>query len=152
MPNVDGVLREIGKWRYMVITDLLKPFYQIPLGHSSMKYCGVATPFKGIRVYTLSAIGMAGSETCLELTYTLEETALSRSSTIGEEFLPCFIRTVFAYLQPKLSSAQERPSYWAGSDLMAPYKLAPTNWSHYPQLNVSQQCMAFAPLSELTRF
>ena len=52
MSNVDGVLRDIGKWRYMVITDLLKSFYQIPLATSSMKYCGVATPFKGIRVYT----------------------------------------------------------------------------------------------------
>ena len=66
MPNVDGVLREIGKWKYIVITDLLKSFYQIPLAHSSMKYCGVATPFKGIRVYTRSAMGMPGSETCLE--------------------------------------------------------------------------------------
>ena len=66
MPNVDGVLREIGKWKYMVITDLLKSFYQIPLANSSMKYCGVATPFKGIRVYTRSAMGMPGSETCLE--------------------------------------------------------------------------------------
>ena len=62
MPNVDGVLREIGKWRYIVITDLLKSFYQIPL----VKYCGAATPFKGIRVYTRSAMGMPGSETCLE--------------------------------------------------------------------------------------
>ena len=66
MPNVDGVLREIGKWEYIVISDLLKSFYQIPLAHSSMKYCGVATPFKGIRVYTRSAMGMPGSETCLE--------------------------------------------------------------------------------------
>ena len=66
MPNVDGVLREIGKWKYIIITDLLKSFYQIPLAHSSMKYCGVATPFKGIRVYTRSAMGMPGSETCLE--------------------------------------------------------------------------------------
>ena len=66
MPNVDGVLREIGKWRYMVITDLLKSFHQIPLANSSMKYCGVATPFKGIRVYTRSAMEMPGSETCLE--------------------------------------------------------------------------------------
>ena len=65
-PNVDGVLCEIGKWRYMVITDLLKSFYQIPLAHSSMKYYGVATPFKGIRVYTRSAMGMPGSETYLE--------------------------------------------------------------------------------------
>ena len=31
-----------------------------------MKYCGVATPYKGIRVYTRSAMGMPGSETCLE--------------------------------------------------------------------------------------
>ena len=66
MPNVDGVLREIGKWRYIVITDLLKSFYPIPLANSSMKYCGVATPFKGIHVYTRSAMGMPGSETCLE--------------------------------------------------------------------------------------
>ena len=66
IPNVDGVLREIGEWRYMVITDLLKSFYQIPLANSSMKYCGVATPFKGIRVYTRSAMEMPESETCLE--------------------------------------------------------------------------------------
>lgn len=50
----------------MVISDLLKSFYQIPLAHSSMKYCGVATPFKGICVYTRSTMGMPGSETCLE--------------------------------------------------------------------------------------
>ena len=31
-----------------------------------MKYCGVATPFKGIRVYTRCAMGMPGSETALE--------------------------------------------------------------------------------------
>lgn len=31
-----------------------------------MKYCGVATPYKGIRVYTRSAMGMPGSETVLE--------------------------------------------------------------------------------------
>jgi len=66
MPNVDGVLRDMGKWQFVVITDLLKSFYQIPLSHSSMKCCGVATPFKGICVYTRPAMGMPGSETCLE--------------------------------------------------------------------------------------
>ncbi|PFX17944.1 hypothetical protein AWC38_SpisGene17719 [Stylophora pistillata] len=55
-----------GKWKYIVITDLLKSFYQIPPANSSMKYCGVATPFKGIRVCTRSAMGMPGSETSLE--------------------------------------------------------------------------------------
>ena len=66
MPQVDNVLRDIAKWRYIIVTDLLKSFYQIPLSQSSMKYCGVATPFKGIRVYTRCAMGMPGSETCLE--------------------------------------------------------------------------------------
>ena len=31
-----------------------------------MKYCGVVTPFKGIRGYTRSAMGMPRSETALE--------------------------------------------------------------------------------------
>ena len=72
-----------------------------------MKYCGVATPFKGIRVYTRSAMGMPGSETCLEQLMSrvlgdliqegcvaeiaddlYGETAPLSSSTIGEEFLP----------------------------------------------------------------
>ena len=66
MPNVNSVLRDIGKWNYLIVSDLLQSFYQIPLSQSSMKYCGVATPYKGIRVYTRSAMGMPGSETCLE--------------------------------------------------------------------------------------
>ena len=66
MPSVDGVLRDIARWKFVVITDLRQSFYQIPLSHSSMKYCGVVTTYKGIRVYTRSAMGMPGSETCLE--------------------------------------------------------------------------------------
>ena len=31
-----------------------------------MKYCGVATPSRGVRVYARSAMGMPGSETALE--------------------------------------------------------------------------------------
>ena len=41
-------------------------FHQTPLDKESMKYCGVATPFKGVRVYTRTAMGMPGSETALE--------------------------------------------------------------------------------------
>jgi len=137
-----------------------------------MKYCGVATSFKGIHVYTRSAMGMPETETCIEelmsrvletsskravlpkslTTCTLGETAPLRSSTIGEEFWLYSKRTVSAYPRPKLSSAQERPSYWDGSGLMAPCKLTPTNWAHSPQSSLLQQCRASAPLSELTRF
>ena len=31
-----------------------------------MKYCGVVTPFRGVRVYNRAAMGMPGSETALE--------------------------------------------------------------------------------------
>ena len=66
MPNVDSILRKIAQWKYLITTDLTSAFYQIPLSRQSMKYCGVATPFRGIRVYTRSAMGMPGSETALE--------------------------------------------------------------------------------------
>ena len=66
MPNVDSILHKISQWKYLITTDLTSAFYQIPLSHQSMKYCGVATPFRGIRVYTRFAMGMPGSETALE--------------------------------------------------------------------------------------
>ena len=66
MPNVDSTLRHISQWKYIIKSDLTSAFYQIPLSRDSMKYCGVATPFKGVRVYVRSAMGMPGSETALE--------------------------------------------------------------------------------------
>ena len=64
--DVDSTLRTIGQWRYIVATDLKNAFFQIPLSRQSMKYCGVATPFRGIRVYVRCAMGMPGSEAALE--------------------------------------------------------------------------------------
>nr|XP_022310274.1 uncharacterized protein LOC111115730 isoform X2 [Crassostrea virginica] len=66
MPDVDSTLRQIAQWKYIAITDLTQAFYQIPLAKESMKYCGVVTPFRGVRVYARSAMGMPGSETILE--------------------------------------------------------------------------------------
>ena len=66
MPDVDTTLRTIAPWRYKIKTDLTRAFYQIPLSKSSLKYCGVATPLRGICVYTRSAMGTPGSETTLE--------------------------------------------------------------------------------------
>ena len=66
MPDVDSTLRKLGQWKFLIVSDLTKAFYQIPLSRESMKYCGVATPFKGTRVYTRCAMGMPGSETALE--------------------------------------------------------------------------------------
>ena len=66
LPDVDSTLRLIAQWSHIIVTDLTSVFYQIPLAKESMKYCGVATPFKGVRVYVRSAMGMPGSETALE--------------------------------------------------------------------------------------
>ena len=66
MPDVDSTLRLIAQWKYIIATDLTKAFYQIPLSRDSWKYCGVVTPFKGVRVYVRCAMGMPGSETALE--------------------------------------------------------------------------------------
>ena len=66
MPDVDSTLRQIAQWNYLITTDLTSAFYQIPLSKTSIKYCGVATPYRGVRVYTRCAMGMPGSETALE--------------------------------------------------------------------------------------
>ena len=66
MPDVDSTLRHIAQWKHIVASDLTSAFYQIPLSRDSMKYCGVATPFRGVRVYARSAMGIPGSETALE--------------------------------------------------------------------------------------
>ena len=66
MSDVSSTPCTIAPWRYLIKTDLTQAFYQIPLSQSSLKYCGIATPFKGIRVYTRSAMGMPGSETALK--------------------------------------------------------------------------------------
>ena len=66
MPDINSVIREIGNWIYVIKTDLTSAYWQMPLAKQSMKYCGVATPFKGIRVYGRGAMGMPGTETALE--------------------------------------------------------------------------------------
>ena len=66
MPDVNSTLLQVGQWKYIIASDLSSAFYQIPLDRASQKYCGVCTPFKGIRVYARSAMGMPGSETALE--------------------------------------------------------------------------------------
>ena len=49
----------------IIQSDLASAFYQILLS-KSLKYCGVVTSFRGVRIYTRCAMGMPGSETTLE--------------------------------------------------------------------------------------
>ena len=66
MPDLNRMLHLIGQWKYIIKTYLTSAFLQVPLSKDSMKYCGVVTPFKGVRVYTHCAMEMPGSEKALE--------------------------------------------------------------------------------------
>ena len=66
MPTVESTLRVIAEWRYLIKTDLRDAFYQIPLDENSRKWCATPTPFRGLRVYMVSAQGMPGSSETLE--------------------------------------------------------------------------------------
>ena len=66
LPDVDSILRKVSQWKYIITTHLTSAFSLIPPDTDSMKYCGTATSFKGIREYTRCAMGMPGSETALE--------------------------------------------------------------------------------------
>ena len=62
----DEVLRTLSSFKFIIKTDLTKSFFQIPLSKSSIPYLGIVTPFKGLRVYTRSAMGMPGSSEFLK--------------------------------------------------------------------------------------
>ena len=66
MPDVDSVLRKMGTWKYLVKTDLTDAYFQMELKRKSMKYCGVASPMKGVYVYTRGCMGLPGTEVALE--------------------------------------------------------------------------------------
>ena len=66
MPDTNSVLRHIGNYKWIITSDLSGAYWQLPLSKDSMRYCGVVTPYRGVRVYGRSAMGMPGSETALE--------------------------------------------------------------------------------------
>ena len=66
IPIIDSTLQQIAQWKFIIVSDLTSAFYQIPLSKPSMRYCGIVTPYRGVRVYMRTAMGMPGSETALE--------------------------------------------------------------------------------------
>ena len=54
MPDVEATLRTIGRWKYVIKTDLKQAYFQIPLSKESKRNAGTASPFKGVRVFNTS--------------------------------------------------------------------------------------------------
>ena len=57
----EDVLKFLAQWNYIIKTHMTSQFFQLRMKNSSMKYLGVVTPYKGMRVYTCAAMGMPGS-------------------------------------------------------------------------------------------
>ena len=146
LPDVDSTLDRITQWSHIIVTDLTSAFYRIPLAEESMKYCGVATPFKGIRVYVRSAKGMPGSETALEevmcrvlgpllktdpwpkslMICTAAATHPESYSTTGRGSYKPYTRAACVCLPTRPSSVPRLPLLSAGSGMLAPFPPVPT--------------------------
>ena len=109
LPDVDSTLRLVAQWKHIIATNLTSAFYQIPLARGSMKYCGVATPFKGVRVYARSAMVCPA----LKLLW-------KRSCAV---YLAICCRMVSS---PKRSSTPSQPPYSDGFGVLAPSQPVPT--------------------------
>ena len=64
--STDAILIFLAKWPMIIKTDMTSQFFQMKLDKKSMPYAGVATPFKGTRVYARAAMGMPGSTEWLD--------------------------------------------------------------------------------------
>ena len=62
----DEVIRKLASFKYIIKCDLTKSFYQIKVTKQSIPLLGTITPFKGLRVYLVAAMGMPGSSEALE--------------------------------------------------------------------------------------
>ena len=128
-----------------------------------MKYCGVATPFEGIHLYTCSAMGMPVLGTCLEELMSRVLRDLIQEGCVAKIADDLYVggnspiealdhwRRVLALHQKNnlcLSTAKTiicpRKAIvlgwvWSNSTL----QVSPTNWLHYPRVKDIEQRNSF---------
>ena len=64
--DVNEVLRFLAGWKFVIKSDMKDQFYQLKMRRDSMKYLGVMTPFKGLRIYRRAVMGCPGSSEFLD--------------------------------------------------------------------------------------
>jgi hypothetical protein len=64
--STDNILTFLAKWKYIIKSDMTNQFFQLPLDRDSMRYAGILTPYKGIRIYLRAAMVMSGSSEHLD--------------------------------------------------------------------------------------
>ena len=136
--NIDSILYDISQWKHIICSDLSKAYFKIPLSHSSRKFCGVSTPYRGVRVYCRAAMGMPGSESALEelmckvirnFIQQGQAAKLADNLYVGgntpEEFMPTgnkfytlSLNAILNYPLTKLLSILKKSQFSAGSGIM----------------------------------
>ena len=62
MPDINATIHCTANLKLIIVTDLTKAFYQIPLSNESMKFCRIAKLIRIVRIYKTTAMGIPGSE------------------------------------------------------------------------------------------
>lgn len=66
LPSCETTIRRFSAWKIVIKSDMSSAYYQLKMMLESKRYCGVHTPFKGIRVYNVGVMGLPGVESALE--------------------------------------------------------------------------------------
>ena len=60
MTTVSDIYSQLGKWKHIIIFDLLNAFYQNHIDTKDQQWLGIMTPFSGLRVLARSGQGLLG--------------------------------------------------------------------------------------------
>ena len=140
-------------------------FFQMPMLKSSMKYLGVLTPYKGLRVYTRAAMGMPGSTEHLDKLMTrvlgdlMEDgivvkladnfytgaCSISDLIHIWERILQCFATNNLHLSAGKTRYVQQHALFWDGYGPTVILKYHPTRSHPWPQHHLHLQPRVSGP-------
>ena len=66
LSTTNDVLTAIGKWKFLIKSDLQSAYFQIPMMPDSQKWLGTNSPFKGMFVYNRAPMGLRNMAEYLE--------------------------------------------------------------------------------------
>ena len=64
--NYNDILTFMAGWKYHIFADLSSSYFQIKIAPSQLKYMGIMTPFRGIRIMTRLSQGLLNSDVHLD--------------------------------------------------------------------------------------
>ena len=62
----NDILTFLGRWKYLIFADLTSSYFQIKIAPNQLKYMGIMTPHRGIRIMTRLQQGLLNSDVHLD--------------------------------------------------------------------------------------